>query len=172
MGLLILFLRSLRRPFVEGLVLIIGLCWTFGMVTLLVGHLNLLSMIFVPLMLGLTIDFGIHWFCRLEEEENHQPHCTFETLSCAFRQSMPGIVYAGLAAIVAFLPLAFVGFKGLAELGLILAVGSLIMLVATLVLAPSLVVVTERCVSEPHICPDPSRVARHSDRRTGPGAAV
>jgi uncharacterized protein len=153
MGLLILFLRSLRRPFVEGLVLIIGLCWTFGMVTLLVGHLNLLSLVFVPLMLGLTIDYGIHWFCRLEEEENHQTPCTFETLSCSFRQSMPGIVYAGLAAIVSFLPLAFVGFKGLAELGLILAVGILIMLVATLVLAPSLVVVTERCVSEPHTCP-------------------
>ena len=53
----------------EGLVLVIGLCWTFGMVTLVVGHLNLLSLIFAPLMLGLTIDYGIHWFCRLEEEQ-------------------------------------------------------------------------------------------------------
>ena len=69
MGLLILFLRSLRRTLVEGLVLILGLCWTFGLVTLVVGHLNLLSLIFAPLMLGLTIDYGIHWFCRLEEEE-------------------------------------------------------------------------------------------------------
>jgi hopanoid biosynthesis associated RND transporter like protein HpnN len=153
MGLLILFLRSLRRTFVEGLLLVIGLCWTFGMVTLVVGHLNLLSMIFAPLMLGLTIDYGIHWFCRLEEEENQQLHCTLETLACAFRQSLPGIVYAGLAAIVSFLPLAFVGFKGLAELGLILALGILIMLVATLLLGPSLVVVTERCTSSPHHCP-------------------
>ena len=30
MGLLILFFRSLRRTLVEGLVLILGLCWTFG----------------------------------------------------------------------------------------------------------------------------------------------
>jgi hopanoid biosynthesis associated RND transporter like protein HpnN len=153
MLLFILFLRSLKRTMVEGVLLIIGLCWTFGIVTLVVGHLNLLSMIFAPLMLGLTIDYGIHWFCRLEEEENQQPHCTLETLACAFRQSLPGIVYAGLAAIVSFLPLAFVGFKGLAELGLILALGILIMLVATLLLGPSLVVVTERCTSSPHHCP-------------------
>ncbi len=153
MGLLILFLRSLRRPFVEGLVLVIGLCWTFGMVTLVVGHLNLLSMIFAPLMLGLTIDYGIHWFCRLEEEEGDQRRCTMETLSCSLRQTLPGIVYAGLAAMVSFLPLAFVGFKGLAELGLILTLGTLIMLVATLLLAPSLVVASEQCLSKTHKCP-------------------
>jgi hypothetical protein len=68
MLLLIIFLRSFKRTLMEGVVLIIGLCWTFGMATLVVGHLNLLSIIFAPLMLGLTIDYGIHWCCRLEEE--------------------------------------------------------------------------------------------------------
>jgi hopanoid biosynthesis associated RND transporter like protein HpnN len=153
LGLLILFLRSLRRPFAEVLLLIVGLCWTFGMITLVVGHLNLLSLVFAPLMLGLTIDYGIHWFSRLEEEEGSERRCSLETLSCAYRQTLPGIVYAGLAAMVSFLPLAFVGFKGLAELGLILTLGVLIMLVATLVLAPSLVVISERCPSKPHHCP-------------------
>jgi hopanoid biosynthesis associated RND transporter like protein HpnN len=143
MALLILFLRSLRRTLVEGFVLILGLCWTFGLVTLVVGHLNLLSLIFAPLMLGLTIDYGIHWFCRLEEEEGAGGHGSTEVLACTFRRSAPGIVYAGLAAVVSFLPLAFVGFKGLAELGLILTMGILVMLVATLVLVPALVTITE-----------------------------
>ena len=145
LGLLILFLRSLRRTLVEGLVLILGLCWTFGLVTLVVGHLNLLSLIFAPLMLGLTIDYGIHWFCRLEEEEGVVGHCTAEVLNHTFSRSAPGIVYAGVAAIVSFVPLAFVGFKGLAELGLILAMGVLVMLVATLTLVPALVIITEKC---------------------------
>jgi hopanoid biosynthesis associated RND transporter like protein HpnN len=155
MGLLILFLRSLRRTLVEGLILILGLCWTFGLVTLVVGHLNLLSLIFAPLMLGLTIDYGIHWFCRLEEEESTVGPCTSQVLACTFRRSAPGIVYAGLAAIVSFVPLAFVGFKGLAELGIILAVGILVMLIATLILVPALVIVTERCdaVELPDECP-------------------
>jgi uncharacterized protein len=149
MGLLILFLRSLRRTLVEGLVLILGLCWTFGLVTLVVGHLNLLSLIFAPLMLGLTIDYGIHWFCRLEEEEGASGHCSPEVLACTFRRSAPGIAYAGVAAIVSFVPLAFVGFKGLAELGMILAMGILVMLVATLTLVPALVTIMEKCPPSP-----------------------
>ena len=155
MGLLILFLRSLRRTLVEGLVLILGLCWTFGLVTLVVGHLNLLSLIFAPLMLGLTIDYGIHWFCRLEEEQGSSKHCSAEVLTCTLRQSAPGIVYAGVAAIVSFVPLAFVGFKGLAELGIILAMGILVMLVATLTLVPALVTITENCSPSavPEDCP-------------------
>ncbi|MFZ5448956.1 MAG: MMPL family transporter [Thermodesulfobacteriota bacterium] len=145
MGLLILFFRSLRRTLVEGFVLVLGLCWTFGLVTLVVGHLNLLSLIFAPLMLGLTIDYGIHWFCRLEEEEGAAGHCSTGVLASTFKLSAPGIVYAGLAAVVSFVPLAFVGFKGLAELGLILAMGILVMLMATLILLPALVIITERC---------------------------
>lgn len=145
MLLLIVFLRSLKRPLVEVLVLVIGLCWTFGVVTLVVGHLNLLSMIFVPLMLGITIDYGVHWFCRLEEEEAQHGGCTLETLGCTFRRAAPGIIYAGMAAAVSFLPLVFTGFKGLAELGLILTLGVLVMLAATLILVPILVMVSERC---------------------------
>jgi len=145
MMLLILFLRSLKRPLVECLVLVIGLCWTFGIVTLVIGHLNLLSIVFAPLMLGLTIDYGIHWFCRLEEEQEQHGRCQPENLSCTLRRATPGIIYAALAAAISFLPLVFTGFKGLAELGLILTIGVLIMLAATLVLLPCLVIITERC---------------------------
>jgi len=145
MLLLIWFLRSLKRPLVQLLVLVIGLCWTFGVLTLVIGHLNLLSLVFAPLMLGLTIDYGVHWFCRLEEEEVEYGHCTLETLGCTFRRAAPGIIYAGLAAAVSFLPLVFTGFKGLAELGLILTLGVLLMLAVTLVLAPVLVMVSEKC---------------------------
>ena len=159
MGLLILFFRSLRRTLVEGMVLIIGLCWTFGLVTLVVGHLNLLSMVFAPLMLGLTIDYGVHWFCRLEEEEHGLGTGSTGVLACTFQRSAPGIIYAGLAAVVSFVPLAFVGFKGLAELGMILAMGIMVMLVATLILVPALVLVTEKWTmsNDPAVCsPSPT----------------
>ncbi len=145
MLLLVFFFRSFQRTMVEGLVLIIGLLWTFAVVSLVIGHLNILSMIFAPLMLGLTIDYGVHWFCRLEEEQTDLKRCRAEHLGCTMRKATPGIFYAALAATVSFFPLAFSGFKGLAELGLILVFGILIMLVATLVLLPCLVIITERC---------------------------
>ncbi len=158
--LLVIFLRSLRRPLVEVLSLVVGLCWVFGMVTLVVGHLNLLSVVFVPLMLGLAIDYGIHWFCRLEEEERvNQGRCTPEALTCSYRQTLPGIACAGLAAMLSFLPLAFVNFRGLSELGIILTVGIVIMLLATLLMAPCLVLATQKCdpTGKPHKCPGEPR---------------
>ncbi len=147
MLLLILFLRSLRRTLVEGLVLVVGLCWTFAVATLVVGHLNLLSIVFAPLMLGITIDYGIHWFCRLEEEQSVQGKQNGNSMTCTMRRAAPGIIYAALAAVASFVPLTLTGFKGLAELGLILTLGVVLMLVATLTLLPSLVLVTERYTS-------------------------
>jgi hypothetical protein len=161
MLLLILFLRSLKRPLMEGLVLVIGLCWTFGFATLGVGHLNLLSLVFAPLMLGLTIDYGIHWFCRLEEEEQDRGRCTIHTLACTFRRAAPGIIYAGLAAMVSFLPLIFTGFKGLAELGAIMSGGILLMLLATLFLVPALVVIGERLRDHPGEIPEQEECKGH-----------
>ncbi len=146
--LMVLFFRGLKRPLVEAGVLVFGLCWTLGAITLLVGHLNLLSIIFAPLMLGLTIDYGIHWYCRLEEEQG-EGRCTANTLACTFKQASPGIFYAALAALASFVPLMFTGFRGLAELGGILPVGELLMTLATLVLLPALVAVTERCRPAP-----------------------
>ncbi|MDD2901245.1 MAG: MMPL family transporter [Syntrophales bacterium] len=169
MLLLIIFLRSLKRPLMECVVLITGLCLTFGVATLVVGHLNLLSMIFAPLMLGLTIDYGIHWYCRLEEEQKSKKRCTLETLGYTLQRAAPGIIYAAVAAAFSFLPLVFTGFKGLAEMGQILTLGMLIMLVVTLVLLPALVMVSEKCrpAQAPHESGPPRPFLSLSWKRPG-----
>ncbi len=158
MLLMILFFRSLKRTLVQGAVLVIGLCWTFGLAALMVGHLNLLSIVFGPLLLGITVDFGIHWYSRLEEEQGQQSRCTVGNLACTITRASPGILYAALTAVVSVCPFIFTGFKGLEELGLIITLGILVNIFACLVLLPSLAIVTERwtpgpfpaeCVSKP-----------------------
>jgi len=144
MLLMILFFRSLKRTLVQGLVLVIGLCWTFGLAALTVGHLNLLSIVFGPLLLGITVDFGIHWYSRLEEEQGPDLRCTRGNLACTITQASPGILYAALTAAVSVCPLIFTGFKGLQELGLIITLGILVNIFACLVLLPALAIVTER----------------------------
>ena len=142
--LLVIFFRSLERPLVEVAALLIGLSWSFGLTTLVIGHLNILSMIFAPLMLGIAIDFGIHWFCRLEEEQGHNS-CSLNSLYYTQKFGAPGIAFAVVASALCFLPLAFTGFKGLAELGLILFMGLMTMIVVTLVVQPAMVKLAERC---------------------------
>jgi hopanoid biosynthesis associated RND transporter like protein HpnN len=146
--LLIAFFRSLKRSLVEVVVLLIGLCWTFGLTTLVVGHLNILSMIFAPLMLGIGIDFGIHWFCRLEEEQGGKPHPSMTNLFHTQKYGGPAIAYAALASALCFLPLTFTGFKGLAELGLIMFMGLTAMIGVTLLVQPALLTLVERCTPE------------------------
>ncbi|RLA90548.1 MAG: rRNA methyltransferase [Deltaproteobacteria bacterium] len=147
-SLLILFFRSLKRPLMEVVVLLVGLSWTFGLTTLVIGHLNILSMVFAPLMMGITIDYGIHWFCHLEEEENGSRRCTLRALWGTQKYGTPGIIYAALATTVSFIPLIFTGFQGLAELGLILFMGIPAMLTVTLLVQPALVFLIEKCRPE------------------------
>ncbi|MDD5642406.1 MAG: MMPL family transporter, partial [Syntrophales bacterium] len=149
MLLMILFFRSLKRTLVQGAVLVIGLCWTFGIAALVVGHLNLLSIVFGPLLLGITVDFGIHWYSRLEEEQDQLPFCTASNLACTIKQASPGILYAALTAVISVCPLIFTGFKGLEELGLIITLGILVNIFACLVLLPALAIVTERWTPGP-----------------------
>ena len=149
MLLMVIFFRSLKRTLVQGAVLFIGLVWTFGIAAVVVGHLNLLSIVFGPLLLGITVDFGIHWYARLEEEQGRQRRCTMGNLVCTIKQASPGILYAALAAVISVCPLIFSGFKGLEELGLIITLGILINIFAFLVLLPSLAIVTERWTPGP-----------------------
>lgn len=149
MLLMILFFRSLRRTMVQGAVLVIGLCWSFGIAALVVGHLNLLSIVFGPLLLGITVDFGIHWYSRLEEEQGQEPESTRGNLACTIMQASPGILYAALAAVVSVCPLIFTGFKGLEELGLIISLGIVVNIFSSLVLLPALAIVTERAKPGP-----------------------
>ena len=63
--LLIFFWRTVRRPLLQVTTQLVGLSLTFGLTTLIIGHLNLLSVTFAPMVLGLGIDYDIHWFSPL-----------------------------------------------------------------------------------------------------------
>ncbi|MGO9375087.1 MAG: MMPL family transporter, partial [Syntrophobacteraceae bacterium] len=65
---MVLFLRGFRHPLIILLSLAVGLCWTFGWTALFIGHLNILSIVFAPMLCGLGVDYAIHWFARYEEE--------------------------------------------------------------------------------------------------------
>lgn len=136
--LLVAFRRSFRRPVLQWISLSIGLCWSFGCATLLVGHLNMLSVVFAPLLCGLGDDSGIHWFSRLEEEERSGGGGMDAIIRTVGERSGPGILLAGLGTTLSFLPFMFTGFKGLMELGLIAGMGILLTLLAYFSVLPAL----------------------------------
>ena len=61
-----------NRPAVKATIcLVVGLAYTLGFATLAVGHLNILTITFVPMLIGLAIDYGVHLITRYEEELRH-----------------------------------------------------------------------------------------------------
>jgi predicted RND superfamily exporter protein len=146
--LLALFWRGFRRPVLEMISLLVALSLTFGLTTLFIGHLNILSVSFAPMLLGLGIDYGIHWFARYNEEQRERGLSKKEALEATMVKLGPGILLAGLSAALSFFPLALTGFKGLMELGIICSMGLVVATMTTLCLLPALILLLDKRVSK------------------------
>lgn len=138
--LLVLFRRGLRRPLLQTISLAVGLCWSFGWTTIFIGHLNVISVVFAPLLCGLGVDPGIHWFSRLEEEERDGRLDIKTVIRTVTDRSGPGIILAGFGTALSFLPFLLTGFRGLMELGAITGMGFLLSLLADFSVLPALTV--------------------------------
>jgi hopanoid biosynthesis associated RND transporter like protein HpnN len=156
--LLVVFWRGFRRPLLELIELLVALSWTFGLTTLCIGHLNILSVTFAPLLLGLGIDYGIHWLSRYQEEEQQRASSKEEALRTTVLKLGPSILLAGFTAALSFFPLVLTGFKGLMELGMITAMGMVMTTVTTLCLLPALIMVFDKFHPKRPLSRSPSTV--------------
>ena len=141
-ALLVAFLRGLVRPAFATATLLLGCAWALGVATLTVGHLNILTIVFVPMLIGLG-DHSIHFLTRFEEERAAGRPLA-DALGRTFAGTGMGIVAATGTTALAFAMLMLTGFKGLVELGLISASGVLLTAGATLTVLPALLVLEAR----------------------------
>jgi uncharacterized protein len=139
--LLILFWHGSRRPWFGISELLVALSLTFGLTTLVVGHLNILSIVFAPLILGLGIDYGTHWLSRYQEEVQKEGVSRKEAIRATMINLGPGLVSAGLSAALSFFPLVLTGFRGLAELGIICSIGMLMTTTTSMCVLPAITLV-------------------------------
>jgi hypothetical protein len=138
-----LFYREIARPLLAVFTLTLGLAWSFGFITLAIGHLTILSVAFATILIGMSDDFGVHLISRFEEElEQGQP--VDEALRRTFVHCGGGIIAGAVTFAIAFLAMALTDFRGIAELGVIGGVGMLLCLVAMLTVFPALLVLHER----------------------------
>jgi hopanoid biosynthesis associated RND transporter like protein HpnN len=125
------------RPVKATLCLIVGLAYTLAFAAWAIGHLNILTITFVPILIGLAIDYGVHLISRYEEELRHGK--TEEAaLTKAIVFTGQGILTGALTTAGAFLAMALTNFKGIQEMGIICGGGLLICLIPMLTLLPVL----------------------------------
>jgi len=123
------------RPVKATICLVFGLAYTLAFTTLTVGHLNILTITFVPMLIGLAIDFGVHLITRYEEELRHG-----KTEEAAMTKAMvftgQGIFTGALTTAGAFLAMYFTNFKGIKEMGVICGGGLMICFIPMMTLLP------------------------------------
>ena len=56
------------KPLLMLAVLAVTLAWSMGIITLTVGHLTIFSVMFISIVIGIGIDYGIYFLFRYEEE--------------------------------------------------------------------------------------------------------
>ena len=125
------------RPIKATLCLVIGLGYTMGFTTLVIGHLNILTITFVPMLIGLAIDFGVHLITRYEEELRHG-RTEAEALTKAMVFTGQGIFTGALTTAGAFGAMAFTNFKGIQEMGEICGGGLMLCLIPMLTMLPAM----------------------------------
>lgn len=125
------------RPVKATLCLIIGLGYTMAFATYTVGHLNILTITFVPILIGLAIDYGVHLISRYEEELR-RGRTEHDALVKAIVYTGQGIFTGALTTAGAFLAMAFTNFKGIQEMGIICGGGLLVCLIPMMTMLPVL----------------------------------
>jgi uncharacterized protein len=125
------------RPLKAVACLIIGLGYTMGFTTAVIGHLNVLTITFAPMLIGLAIDFGIHYITRYEEEMR-RGRTPAEGLEKAIVYTGQGIVTGALTTAAAFLAMGFTNFKGIQEMGIISGGGLVLCLIPMMTMLPVL----------------------------------
>jgi hopanoid biosynthesis associated RND transporter like protein HpnN len=147
------------RPFKATLCLIVGLGYTMGYTTLVVGHLNILTITFAPILIGLAIDFGVHLVTRYEEELRHG-RTAAESIEIALVNTGLGVFTGCLTTAGAFFAMGITDFKGIQEMGIISGGGLLVCLVPMMTLLPVLLLRGRQNVIDHNLAQAPDARAR------------
>nr|WP_276552921.1 MMPL family transporter [Bradyrhizobium elkanii] len=117
--------------------LFIGLAITTAVGLMMVGSLNLLSIAFAVLFIGLGVDFGIQFSVRYRSERFKNDNLTLALENAARRSAVP-LSLAAMATAAGFLCFLPTDYKGISELGKIAGAGMLVAFVTSITVLPAL----------------------------------
>ncbi len=143
LGLLLTMFRRVVEPLAMLAVLLVSLAWSMGLITATVGHLTVFSVMFISLLIGIGIDYGIYVFFRYEEEIGLgcSPRGALEIMA---RRTGPGILFGALTAAGTFGVLMLTDFRGIQEFGFIAGLSVLMSCLAMVTLLPAVLLILGR----------------------------
>lgn len=135
----LLLLFCYRSPAMAGMTilsLIITLVLTSAFATRFVGELNLVSVAFTVLLIGLGLDFAIHLLLHVQERRV-AGQSNEEALRGALHEVGPALALAAPTTALAFLAFVPTKFNGIAQLGIIAGAGVMIAFLVSVTFLPA-----------------------------------
>ena len=130
-------LHSAKIIFAVFVNLFIGLSLTTAVGLMMVGSLNLLSIAFAVLFVGLGVDFGIQYSVRYRSERFKNEDLALALENAARRSAVP-LSLAAMATAAGFLCFLPTDYKGISELGKIAGAGMMIAFLTSITALPAM----------------------------------
>ncbi|HEX9409674.1 MAG TPA: MMPL family transporter [Methylomirabilota bacterium] len=131
------------KPLLMLAVLAVTLAWSMGIIALTVGHLTIFSVMFISIVIGIGIDYGIYFLFRYEEEIFLGRNLK-EALQLTAARTGPGMLIGALTAGGTFYVLMLTDFRGIQELGFIAGSAILMAWLGMITLFPALLMLVDR----------------------------
>jgi len=123
--------RSLRHTVLAMIPLIFGSAWMLGLMKTFGMMLNIMNVMGLPLIIGIGIDYGVHFIHRYRLEGGDR---VFEIFSSTGK----AVLLTSITTIIGFASLISLPHRGTASMGLVLVIGiAACFLTSVLILAPA-----------------------------------
>ena len=129
--------KNIRIIFILVGSILVGLSITMGIVSLTIGRLNLISVAFAVLFIGLTVDYGIQIVLRIFERHKIER----QNILLGINSISNTLLVASIPTMIGFLSFFPTNYIGLSELGIISFIGLIIGLFTNLIFLPSLLII-------------------------------
>lgn len=146
LSVLVLFFFAFRRPgIVIALIipLLMAIIWTLALASVVIGSLNVMTVSFAAILLGLGVDFGIHVYNRFILELS-----AGEDIAVALRSTLlstgESVFFSCITTSAAFYSLMIMQFDGASQFGFLIGTGVIFCMLAMLLVLPSIIVMTSR----------------------------
>jgi predicted RND superfamily exporter protein len=122
--------RSLRLMLISIIPLVVGTIWTVGIMGAAGFDFNLANSIFMPLVVGAGVEYGVIILYRWREGQAGYGRLPFSTGK--------GVILAALTTTIGFGTLMISNHRGIFSLGFVAWVGSICVLLAALLIIPAI----------------------------------
>jgi predicted RND superfamily exporter protein len=135
--LLMLAFRHVLRGMVAMTPLVLGALWMFGIAAFLGLKLDFFNVIILPVIVGIGVDDGVHFYYHYREEGRGSTGHTLRHVGAA-------IVMTSITSMIGFGGLAVTDYDGLQSIGYLAIIGIATTLVATLLVLPPILWLGEK----------------------------